>query len=156
MTMTTRLMIALSVLITLGITCQSIAFAYVLDATEASAPSDAGVIEATPAVVSTTLPDPGDQPKESASLVYKLYKAGHLVPALIVAAFFVLALLQRRVAWLRTGYRKVAVAALLGGLGMLAERVASGTTPNLMMLMGALGAAFTMWLKTEGAPKSEA
>jgi hypothetical protein len=37
---------------------------------------------------------------------------------------------------------------------MLAERAAEGTTPNLMMIMGALGVGLAMWMKTEGAPKT--
>lgn len=114
-------------------------------------PFDAGVSDAGSAV--SALPSAVDtSPIDQASFAWKLYKGGHLVPALIVAAFFVLFLLERRIAWLRTGYRKVAVASLLGGLGMLAERVASGSTPNTMMVMGAVGAAFTMWMKTQGPP----
>ena len=103
----------------------------------------------------SAVPDPHDQPQESASLLYRLYKAGHLVPAIVVLAFFLLQLLQRWVAWFRTGYRKLAVAAVLAGLGMLAERAAAGTTPNLSMTLGALGVAFAMWMKTEGEPKPE-
>ncbi|RPH65011.1 MAG: hypothetical protein EHM89_00280 [Acidobacteria bacterium] len=103
----------------------------------------------------SSLPSAADvSPVDQASFAWKLYKAGHLVPALIVAAFFILFFLERKISWLRTGYRKVAVASVLGGLGMLAERVASGTTPNTMMLMGAFGAAFTMWMKTQGEPKA--
>jgi hypothetical protein len=114
--------------------------------------SDAGV-DPTPVV--TVLPDADTaSPVEAGSFAWKLYKSGHLVPALIVGLFFALHLAQKRIAWLRAGYRKVIVASLLAGLGMLAERVASGTTPNVMMFMGALGAAFTMWMKTEGEPKA--
>jgi hypothetical protein len=65
------------------------------------------------------------------SFVYGLYKAGHLVPAIIVASFFALRFAETKIAWLRIGYRKVIVAAAMAGLGMLGERVASGTTPNL-------------------------
>jgi hypothetical protein len=88
------------------------------------APGDALQV-ATPAALETpraALPDPADAPAEAASLVYQLYKSGHLIPALVVAGFFLLTLLQRWVAWLRTGYRKLAVACALAGLGMLAER----------------------------------
>lgn len=107
-----------------------------------------------PAPTVTVLPDASTvSPVEAGSFAWKLYKSGHLVPALIVALFFALAMAQKRIAWLRAGYRKVIVASLLAGLGMLAERVASGTTPNFMMFAGALGAAFTMWMKTEGEPK---
>ncbi len=97
------------------------------------------------------LPDATD-PAASGSFVWRLYKAGHLIPAIIVGCYFALALAEIRIAWLRTGYRKVYVAAVLAGLGMLAERVASGTTPNTGMILGAFGAAFTMWMKTHGEP----
>ncbi len=93
------------------------------------------------------LPDPAAEPAESASTVWKLYKAGHVVPAIIVLAFFLLMLAQRWVAWLRTGYRKLAVASVLAGLAMIAERAAAGTSPSLPMLMGAIGAAFALYVK---------
>jgi hypothetical protein len=112
---------------------------------------DAGVSDPAPAV--TVLPDAATtSPLDAGSFAWKIYKSGHLIPAIIVGLFFALAMAQHRIAWLRAGYRKVVVASLLAGLGMLAERVASGTTPNLMMCMGALGAAFAMWMKTEGEP----
>ena len=45
---------------------------------------------------------------------------------------------------------------VITGLGMIAERVADGTTPNVGMIMGAVGAAFTMWMKTHGdAPAAD-
>ena len=100
-----------------------------------------------PATAPTTLPDPSTAPTDSASLVWKLYKAGHLIPAIIVFSFFLLLLLQKWIAWLRTGYRKLVVASALAGLGMLAERAAAGTPPNMMMIMGAFGAAIALYVK---------
>lgn len=102
----------------------------------------------------TKLPDPAADPADSASLVWKLYKAGHLIPAAIVLAFFALLLLQRWIAWLRTGYRKLVVASTLAGLAMLAERAANGETPNMMMIMGAFGAALALYVKGEGEKKT--
>ena len=102
----------------------------------------------------SALPNPAEAPIESASLVVKLYKAGHLIPALIVLAFFGLMLAQRWISWLRTGYRKLAVSSVLGGLVMIAERAAAGTSPNLMMLMGAIGAAFALYVKGDGEPRT--
>lgn len=114
---------------------------------------DAGVDAPAAEATVTVLPAADSGPAEAGSFVWKLYKAGHLVPAIIVCVFFLLTLLQKRIAWLRTGYRKVAVSSALAGLAMLAERVAGGTTPNLMMLMGAAGAAMTMYMQTQGEPK---
>lgn len=121
-----------------------------LDARPAATANATAALEV--ATASTALPDPIESPAESASLLYKLYKAGHLVPAVVLALFFALLLAQRWIAWLRTGYRKLFVASVLAGLGMLAERAADGTTPNLMMLMGALGVAIALYVKGEGAP----
>lgn len=101
------------------------------------------------AVAQGTLPV-ADDPAVSGSFVYRLYKAGHLMPAIIVGLFFLLKLGEKKVAWLRTGYRKLYVAVALAGLGELAERVADGTTPNLGMIAGTIGVAFTMWMKTHG------
>jgi hypothetical protein len=111
---------------------------------------------ATVNVEAPKIPDPVAEPAESASLVWKLYKAGHLIPALIMVAFFGLMLAQRWVAWLRTGYRKLAVASVLGGLAMIAERAAAGTSPSLAMLAGAIGVSFALYVKGEGEPKEPA
>jgi hypothetical protein len=102
-----------------------------------------------------TLPDPQASPVESASLLWRLYKAGHLIPALVLLAFFGLTLAQRRVAWLRTGYRKLVVASALAGLAMLAERAAEGTTPSLPMLMGAFGVALALYTRGDAPPPAE-
>ena len=99
------------------------------------------------------LPDATD-PAASGSFVWRLYKAGHLVPAIIVGLFYALSFAEKRIAWLRTGYRKMYVAVALAGLGELAERVSSGTTPNTGMLLGTLGVAYAMWMKTHGEPKA--
>lgn len=97
------------------------------------------------------LPDATD-PAASGSFVWRLYKAGHLVPAIIVALYYALTFAEKRFAWLRTGHRKLYVAVALAGLGELAERVASGATPNTGMLLGTLGVAYAMWMKTHGEP----
>lgn len=89
------------------------------------------------------------------SLIWSLYKAGHLVPAIIVAAFIALKFAEGKFAWLRTGYRKLAVAALLAALGMLVERASAGTTPNVAQWLGAFGAALTLWMNGQGAPKQD-
>lgn len=97
------------------------------------------------------LPDATD-PAASGSFVWRLYKAGHLVPAIIVALYYLLSFAEKRITWLSTGYRKLYVATALAGLGELAERVASGGTPNTGMLLGTLGVAYAMWMKTHGEP----
>lgn len=95
-----------------------------------------------------------DDPALAGSFVWRLYKAGHLMPAVIVGLFFGLRFLERRIAWLRTGYRKLYVSVALAAFAELAERVADGTTPNTGMILGTLGVAFTMWMKTHGPAPS--
>lgn len=120
-------------------------------------PTTALAPDATAATAPTvTVPDPIEQPAEAASVMWTLYKAGHLVPMLIFAAFFVLAWLRKWIAWLRTGWRTVGTAALLGALAMLAERAVEGTTPNLTMIVGAIGVAIAMIVNGKGEPKQEA
>ena len=102
-----------------------------------------------------TVPDPVEQPAEAAGVMWTLYKSGHLVPALIFLAFFVLAWLRKWIAWLRTGWRAVGVAAVLGALAMLAERAVEGTTPNLTMIVGAIGVAIAMIINGKGEPKQD-
>lgn len=156
MTVSHRITIALLALLTaLGITLGAAWLGY--QNAGADVPLDAGVVAVDAGVGSAAgLPDPAEAPQESASLLFKLYKAGHLIPAIVVAAFFLLTLLQRWVAWLRTGYRKLVVSSALASLAMLAERAADGTTPNLTMIAGAIGVGLALWMKTEGEPKATA
>lgn len=137
-----RLILAVSFLLSLGVVHQAIA--------DGSASVDAGAQGAGSASV-PALPDLVAAPGESASLLYKLYKAGHLIPALVLGAFLVLGALQPRIAWLRTGYRRLAVASALGGLAMLAERAAAGVSPSLPMIAGAVGVALALYMKGDGA-----
>ncbi len=108
------------------------------------------VNDAVPEPVKAALPDPAEDPAEAASLVVKAYKGGHLVPMAILLAFFGLKLAQRWIKWLKVGWRKLAVASALGGLTMLAERAASGTSPNWLMVMGAIGVAISMAVNAKG------
>jgi hypothetical protein len=112
--------------------------------------NDAGVDAAPDTVTITQLPDAAASPVDAGSFAWKLYKAGHLIPAIILAGFFLLVFLEKRIAWLRTGGRKIYVASALATLGMLAERVGSGTTPNFMMIAGAVGAGLALWIKAHG------
>ena len=123
--------------------------------TESAAPSESPSTTEQPAPAAT-VPDPIEQPAESVSILWQLYKAGHLIPMLIFAAFFVLAWLRKWIAWLRTGWRTLGVAAVLGALAMLAERAVEGTTPNLTMIVGAIGVALAMIINSKGEPKTDA
>lgn len=115
-------------------------------ADDAGAPSveAAGSAAAAPAADEPALPDPLEQPGESLSLLGKLYKGGQIAALSILAAFFALTIASRKIKWLQEGYRKVAVSAVLGAAALLAAPAASGTTPNLSMIVGALIAAVTL------------
>ena len=102
---------------------------------------DAGSGSATPA---PALPDPVESPIESASTLYKLYKSGGLIPAIIVGLFFLLTALARKVKWLQEGNRALAVTGALAALTLLVEPATRGTTPTLSMIVGALAAGFAL------------
>lgn len=102
-----------------------------------AAPAPAPAPEATPA---PTVPDPVEHPVDAGSFVYKLWKGGALIPAIIVGLFLVLTFLSRKVKWLQEDHRAVYVAAALGTLTLLLEPATRGTTPNASMVIAALAA----------------
>ena len=115
---------------------------------------DVGSGSAVAIPVAAPLPDPVEAPVESIGLLARAYKGGGLVSALILGLFFALTLAQRWVAWLRQGWRKLAVSSLLVGLAILCERIAAGTTPTLAMVMGAAVASLALLTNAKGEPKS--
>ena len=117
------------------------------DAGSASAP-EAGSGSAAPAV--TKIPDPVKDPGGALEELNKLYKNGAFAGLFYLLGFFALVYAERKIKWLSTGYRKVAVASLLYGAGMLAERAISGTTPNASMIVGALTASPVFAFKAVG------
>ncbi len=88
--------------------------------------------------------DPVGQPAETVDTVTKLWRSGAILPALIVAAFALLVVLRKYVAWLREGKRAVYTAAIIAGLATLVEAAAGGATPNLSMIISALGAVVAL------------
>lgn len=84
--------------------------------------------------------DPAGDPLGTGSLVWRLWRGGALIPALLVGIFGLLVLASRYVAWLSEGRRAVYTAAAIAGLGMLAEPATRGTTPNMGMVIAAIGA----------------
>ncbi len=80
-------------------------------------------------------PDVLGDPLGFADRVSALWKSGAITGAVILGAFGALVVLRTRFAWLREGHRAVWISAAIGGLSMLAERVAAGETPNLSMMM---------------------
>ena len=115
---------------------------------------DAGSGSAVAPPVAAPLPDPAEAPVESIGLLARAYKGGGLVSALILGLFFALTLAQKWVAWLRQGWRKLAVSSLLVGLAILCERIAAGTTPTLAMVLGAAVASLALLTNAKGEPKA--
>lgn len=154
-----RFLLALSLAV--GITCTT----YALVHADGSATVDAGPgagnvvpapsgVTSAPVVVApitvvtpapVVLPDPTVAPLDAASDLQKLYRSGAWMPLAILTAFFLLVVLQKKWVWLSAGNRKVYVAAAIGGLAILAVPASQGTTPNLAMVVAALGAALALW-----------
>lgn len=146
--------------------CVSVASADPVDAGAVIVPAfiDAGA-QAAPAVtvsagsgstVTVTpaaIPDPIEHPAEAASLLSKLYRGGWFGAGCIMLAFFALTVAEKKVAWLKIGWRKVAVASLLAGLATLTAAASDGTTPNGAQIFGALMAAGLLAIKAYGMPK---
>jgi hypothetical protein len=101
-------------------------------------------------VTPTPLPDPVADTTGALEALWRLYKDGQLVALFYLLGFFALVYAERKIKWLGVGYRKVAVTSLLVGLGMIAERAVSGSTPNASMLVGALGASALFAFKAVG------
>ena len=116
---------------------------------------DAGVAPAGPTVAPPiVLPDPIAQPAEAGNAVWTLYKDGALAPAVVLAVFFLLVALRNKLPYFKTGRRAAVVAAVLGGVTMLAERAGAGVTPNLSMLVAAAMAGIVLYVN--GSKASEA
>jgi hypothetical protein len=84
------------------------------------------------------LPDPSTDPGGILALFASLYAKGHLAAIGILVAFFGAEYASTHVAWLQVGKRTAYVAAVVGGLAVLAGPAAMGTTPNVSMLISAL------------------
>lgn len=127
------------------------------DAVPEIAPPTFGPGSAVAVPVAAPLPDPIEAPGESLGLLQLAWKGGGLPATLIVGLFFALTLARKYVAWLRAGWRRLVVSALLGGLVILVERIAAGTSPTLGMVLGALGAAVGLYTTGAAAyvPKAE-
>lgn len=125
-------------------------------ARNANAADDAGVVVAgsgssagsasANASVTVVVPDPAVDPLGDASAIYKLYKSGAYVPAVIVLAYLLLSLLSKNVAWLKEAKRAAYVAAAIGFLSACIPAATTGDTPNLATLLTALGAAIALIL----------
>ncbi len=101
---------------------------------------------AVPAAEAPTVPDPVEHPVDAGSFVYKLWKGGALIPAIIVGLFLALTFLSRKVKWLQEDHRAVYVAAALSTLTLLVEPASRGTTPNASMIIAALAAGIGLAL----------
>lgn len=149
--MTARNVLFLTALLALGFVLGD-TFIQIAEAQDV--PADAGVVAAADAPPASTMPDPVADPVATGSLVWKLYKGGALVPAILVGLFAVCIFLSRYVKWLSEGKRAVWMAGALAGLALLAEPASRGTTPNLAMIVAALSAMTALILAPESKPKA--
>lgn len=98
-------------------------------------------------------PDPKTDPGGFIAKVHKLWKAGALAPAIILAAFGAAVLLGFYVPWINEGSRKLIFASVVLFLSTLAEPAARGTTPSMGMVLSAATAALLLYLNSRGQPK---
>lgn len=144
-----------------AVLCGSLGLGLALGAAVNALADDAGVVEAgsgtdaaptpapAPATEAPTLPDPVADPIGAGSEIYKLYKSGGLVPAIIVGLFLLVTFLYAKVKWLQSGYRALAVAGTLGALAILVEPASRGTTPTLAMTLAAIGTGLALAFKMD-------
>jgi hypothetical protein len=102
--------------------------------------------------VAPVLPSPESDPGWFVERVRGLWRSGEIPSAIILGLFGVLSMLRGKVAWLNKGKQAVIVAAVLGTLTMLVTEIASGSSPNLSMLVSALLVGIGLYWKSE--PKS--
>ena len=109
--------------------------------------SGSATVDAAPATPpAIDAPAPDTDPIGFGGKVLQLYRAGALVPAVLLALFGVAVFLRARFGWFKTGKQAVYVAAAVTALTMLAEPASRGTTPNIGMILAALAAAVALWL----------
>lgn len=121
----------------------------------AGSAAEAPPTPATETSTASTVPDPVEHPVDAGSFVYKLWKGGALIPAIIVGLFLALTFLSRKVKWLQEDHRAVVVAAALSTLTLLVEPASRGTTPNASMIIAALAAGIGLALNPK-KPQADA
>lgn len=91
------------------------------------------------------IPDPLANPADSLTVLEKLYHSGAWIALVILVAFYGLTILSKQsIPWLQVGHRAAYLSSALGALAVLALPASQGTTPNLAMVVAALGAALTL------------
>ena len=84
-------------------------------------------------------PDPLADPAASLSLFAKLYHSGAYLCLGIVVVFAGLRWASNHITWLEAPNRAHYVTAALAGLALIALPASQGTTPNLSMIVSAVG-----------------
>jgi hypothetical protein len=90
------------------------------------------------------IPDPATAPLETLSLAEKLYHSGAYLCLGILALFLGLRYASQHVAWLEVPGRAHYVSAFLGGLALVAIPASQGSTPNLSMIVVAIGTVVSL------------
>lgn len=98
------------------------------------------------------VPDPVADPGAALSMAQKLYHSGAWLCLGIVVVFVLLDYLSKHVGWLKAPNRAHYVAIALAGLATLAVPASQGTTPNLQMIIAALGASFALVMPGTAKP----
>lgn len=105
---------------------------------QTSAPADTDSLPATPVAVDSSF----------WSRVEALWRAGSLAPALLLAAFGLIVIARRHVAWLQKGQAAAYSAMVVTALTTLLEPAIRGATPSLAMIISSVTGAVLLSTKT--------
>lgn len=123
----------------------------------AVAPSEGS---AAPAAAPTPAPETGpgsvaptvDSP-DFLDRIVSLWRSGAGFPAAILILFGIAHVLRAKLAWLTKGHNAAYTAAVVAGIGKLADVAATGATPNQNAIVGAFAGVWLLILQ-KPAPKS--
>lgn len=90
-----------------------------------------------------------DDPLAGASMIWKMWKAGALIPAVILLAFLLAKLLLMYVPRLNRGRVGLYVTGMLASAGIIVERAAAGSTPTTEQLVSFVLAWALLIVKAE-------
>lgn len=121
-----------------------------------AAPVDGSKVLVVSIASTPTLPDAAANPLSFAQTVWAQFKAGALIPGLILLCFGAAVLLRKYVGWFTTGKQAAYFAAALAGLTAIATTAAGGSTPTLGQWLAGLTAAAVLLIHPSAAATTTA
>jgi hypothetical protein len=114
-------------------------------------PAPPSAIATSPAEVPPAIADPVAAPADFVDDVRGSYQKGGWLAVTLALIYGLLLVLQRWIAYLRTGWRKVVIASALTALLALIAALSNGDPPSLALVANVIGAAVLLAVKTGGA-----